>query len=73
MTRMPNLARRTQAALYVRLGRMEEARAAIDELLRNDPNYSIALQRHSLSGKFRESTAADRFLDDLYKAGLPDQ
>ena len=72
MTNMPNLARRTQAALYVRLGRMDEAQAAIDELLENAPDYTIGLQRHSLRRKFRDPGAADRFFDDLRKAGLPE-
>lgn len=73
MANMPNLARRTQAALLVQLGRIEEAQAAIDELLKNAPDYTIGSQEHSLRGKFRDSSAADQFLDDLRKAGLPDQ
>jgi len=73
MSNMPNLARRTQAALLVRLGRLDEARAAIDELLKNAPDYSIASQRHSLEGKFQDPKAADQFFDDLRKAGLPEQ
>ncbi|WP_324753160.1 winged helix-turn-helix domain-containing tetratricopeptide repeat protein [Roseovarius sp. Pro17] len=72
MANMPNLARRTQAALYVRLDRMDEAWATIDELLENAPDYTIASQEHSLRGKFRDPGAADRFYDDLRKAGLPD-
>lgn len=73
MTNTPNLARRTQAALYVRLGRMEEAKASIDKLLENQPGYSIADQRHSLNRKFRDPGSADNFIDDLRAAGLPDQ
>lgn len=71
MADMPNLARRTQAALLVRLGRVEEARTAIARLLEKAPDYSIKLQRHSLVGKFRDPVFAERFLDDLHTAGLP--
>ena len=73
MTNMPNLTRRTQAALYVRLDRMEEARASIDKLLENQPDYTIEDQRHSLKGKFRDQSISDRFVEDLRAAGLPSQ
>ena len=72
MADMPNLARRTQAALLVRLGRIEDARKVIDRFLENAPTYSIRLQRHSLRGKFRDPSAADQFLNDLRLVGLPD-
>ena len=72
MAKIPNLARRTQAALYVRLGRIEEAQAAIGELLKNEPTYTIDNQEHSLKGKFRDTSASDRFIGDLRTAGLPD-
>jgi len=73
MAKIPNLARRTQAALFVQLDRVEEAKAAIDELLANEPGYTIENQMHSLEGKFRDPKAAERFIDDLRKAGLPGQ
>ena len=72
MADMPNLARRTQAALLVRLGRIEEARTVIADLLEIAPDYSIEKQGHSLAGKFRDQSAADQFLSDLRTAGLPD-
>ncbi|MGA9433852.1 MAG: tetratricopeptide repeat protein, partial [Roseobacter sp.] len=72
MTRMPNLARRTQAALYVRLGRIDDAQAVIDELLKNEPNHTLDDLRHSLKGKFRDSSVGDRFVEDLREAGLRD-
>lgn len=72
MTRMPNLARRTEAALFVRLGRIDEAQAVIVELLKNEPGHTLNDLRHSLEGKFRDASVADRFIDDLRKAGLPD-
>ncbi|WP_377189475.1 adenylate/guanylate cyclase domain-containing protein [Ruegeria meonggei] len=73
MTRMPNLARRTQAALYVRLGRIEDAQAVIDELLKNEPDHTLDDLRHSLKGKFRDSSVGERFVEDLRKAGLRDR
>ena len=72
MTNMPNLARRTKAVLLVRLGRQDEARTTIEELLETAPDYTIARQRHSLAGKFRDPQAADQFLEDLRTAGLPE-
>ncbi len=72
MADMPNLARRTQAALLVRLGRIEDARKVIDRFLENAPTYSIRLQRHSLRGKFLDPGVADQFVNDLRLAGLPD-
>jgi TolB-like protein/class 3 adenylate cyclase/Tfp pilus assembly protein PilF len=73
MTRMPNLARRTEAALFVRLGQIDEAQAVIDELLKNEPDHTLDNLRHSLKGKFRDVSIADRFMDDLRRAGLPDR
>jgi len=72
MARMPNLARRILAALYVRLGRTEEAQAVIAELLENDPNYTIEKFRLNLAKKFRDPNDAERFIDDVRTAGLPE-
>ena len=72
MAKMPNLARRTQAALLIRLGRVDEAKAAIEELLKNAPNYTISAQRHSLENKFHDPMLSDQFIDDLRLAGLPE-
>ena len=72
MANMPNLARRTHAALLVRLGRVDEAREVIAKLVEFAPDYTIEMQQHSLAGKFRDQSAADRFLDDLRVARLPD-
>lgn len=69
MAKIPNLARRTQAALFVRLGRMDDAQKAIAELLANMPGYTVEKQRQSL--KFRDRDAAEGFLNDLAAAGLP--
>ena len=72
MSNMPNMANRTLAALYVRLGRMDEARATIDAFLAETPDYTIEKQWWSLEGKFRDPKNAERFIDDLRTAGLPE-
>ncbi len=55
------------------LGRMDEARAAVQELLRIDPQYSIEKYKRLifLRGD-RDQTAIDRFVEALRKAGLPE-
>lgn len=70
MTNMPNLARRTQAALLVRLGETEEAQASIRQFIEKQPGYTLDDQRHSLEGKFRDPGMAESFIEDLRAAGL---
>lgn len=72
MSKMPNLARRTLAALLVRLDRTEEATEVISEFLRQAPDYTIGMQKQSLEGKFRDPTVSEQFLQDLRTAGLPE-
>jgi TolB-like protein/Tfp pilus assembly protein PilF len=72
MARMPNLARRSEAALLVRLGRVEEARAVIAALLKNDPDYTVEKARLNVAGKFSDPALMERWLDDLRAAGLPE-
>lgn len=71
MSNRPNMANRTLAALYVRLGRVEEARATIKAFLAEEPGYTAEKQRWSLSGKFVDPGDEDRFIADLRAAGLP--
>ncbi|WP_425046058.1 tetratricopeptide repeat protein [Primorskyibacter sp. S87] len=73
MAKIPNLARRTQAALFVRLGEIQDARASIDKLLEGQPGYTIEDQEYSLKGKFRNEQVAARFIEDLRTAGLPEK
>lgn len=72
MSSMPNLARRTLAVIYVGLDQTDEARATIAELLENDPEYSITDVRANLGNKYKYQADAERFIDGLRTAGLPE-
>ena len=47
MNKLPNLARRTLATIYVRLGRLAEAKAVIAEFLENTPDYTVEKLQYS--------------------------
>ena len=57
-----------QAAAFAKLGRLDEARAAVDGLRRIDPQYSIrrALRRHP----YRDAADRDKLANALGQAGL---
>jgi adenylate cyclase len=57
------------AASYGHLGRGDEAREAVEELLRTQPGFSLAFVRESSVG---DSPGLDHYLDGLRKAGLPE-
>jgi adenylate cyclase len=70
--RMPNL-RITQlwlAAAYAQLGRLDEARAAADEVRRIEPDFAI--ERWKLTAVYKRPEDSERLFDGLRKAGLPD-
>jgi hypothetical protein len=69
MNQPPNLVRRHVAANLVRLGRMEEARQAAAEFLKNDPDYR--LERETV-WPHKNPKDLDDFITDLRRAGLPD-
>ena len=56
-----------QAAAFAKLGRLDEARAAVESLRRIDPQYSVrrALRRHP----YRDATDRDKLADALRQAG----
>jgi adenylate cyclase len=56
------------AVLYSELGREEEARAEVAEVLRISPNYSLEGVRQRLP--FTDPAEARRYLAALRKAGL---
>jgi hypothetical protein len=64
-----NSLRADLAATYVRLGRMEEAKALAAEMLRLQPNYRLATERLR---PFKDPHVLQGFIDDLRQAGLPD-
>jgi TolB-like protein/class 3 adenylate cyclase/Tfp pilus assembly protein PilF len=72
MNKVPNNARRILASILVRLGRLEEARAVIKTFLENSPDYTLEKFRLNIKGKFRKPADAERFAEDLRKAGLPE-
>ena len=72
MKKIPNLARRQLAAAYVGMGNVTEARAVIEEFLKNDPDYSITKIRLNFKDKFTNPKDLERFIADLRTAGLPE-
>jgi len=64
-------ARAWLAATYAQLGRMEEARAEAAELVRIQPDYTIAGVPRLIVG-FKSPKDAKHFFDGLRKAGLPE-
>jgi adenylate cyclase len=59
------------AATYAQLGRLEEARAEAAEVLRLQPNYTIAGMTRPIS-RFKDPKDDKHFFDALRKAGLPE-
>ena len=58
------------AAVYGRMGRIEEARAEAAETLRLSPSFSV--QRAARRLPYRDRAVLDRLIDGLRKAGLPE-
>lgn len=58
------------AATYVGLGRMEEARSHVAELLKIMPDFSVDKARKMIS--FKDPAHVERSLDSLRQAGLPE-
>jgi len=67
-----NSARRTLAAIYVRLGRLAEAQAVIKTLLENSPGYTLENVRLNFKDKFKNPADLEQYVEDLRKAGLPE-
>ncbi|MBA4033104.1 MAG: CadC-family transcriptional regulator [Bradyrhizobium sp.] len=64
-----NIARWTTAAALGHLGRMEEARIEIDDILAKHPGATLERARHA---SLRHKWMYDLYLDGLRKAGLPE-
>ena len=69
---MPYFANRTLSAIFVCLGQLDNARAAIAALLENDPDYSIAKFRLNIRDKYEDPVDLKHWIDDLRTAGLPE-
>jgi len=69
VTSVQSIPRRYAAASLAHLGRTDEARTIIAELLRAQPNSSLERSRQS---PFRHCWMMDLYIDGLRKAGLPE-
>jgi TolB-like protein/Flp pilus assembly protein TadD len=62
--------RRHLAAAYAQMGRLDEARAEIVEILKLDPSVCLALYRERL--RYEKVEDLEHYLGGLRKAGLPE-
>ncbi len=60
----------TLASVYVRLGRVEEARAEMAKYLEASPDHTLEDIRRF--DPYKDPAQTERYLDDLRKAGLPE-
>jgi tetratricopeptide (TPR) repeat protein len=60
---------RNLAAVYVRLGRLEEARAEVSKLLEKNPHFTLKSVNHQ---PYKNENRRQRFINDLRKAGVPE-
>jgi TolB-like protein/class 3 adenylate cyclase len=72
MAKLPNMARRSLAVIYVCLGRQEEAEATITKFLETKPEYTVSSFRDSYQHRYINPDDVEPFLDGLRKAGLPE-
>jgi Tfp pilus assembly protein PilF len=68
----PNACARVElAATYAQMGKLEEARAAVAEVMRHEPNYTIGgIARPTMV--FKNAKDDEHYFDGLRKAGLPE-
>jgi adenylate cyclase len=59
------------AAIYIEMGRDEEARAAAAEVLRINPKFSIEL--YAKTSIMKDRSVVDKYSEAMRKAGLPDK
>ncbi len=72
MSAIPNRARHILAAAYVRLDRLDEAKAVVKTILENNTDYSLEKLRLYFAEKYKDPAVPERYIDDLRKAGLPE-
>ena len=75
VTRNPNhlATRQWLAPTYFALGRHEEARAEVAEILRISPRISLQFLRQKDMRTYKDQAAIERAVDALRKAGLPEK
>lgn len=66
----PHLLRRHLAAIYVRLNRLDEARAMVRDFLRDDPAYTLEREK---VWPYKDLAMLAGLVDDLRAAGFPDK
>ena len=66
-----NSARRTLAAIYVRLDRLADAQAVIKTFLENSPGYTMENARLNVKRQL-DSSVVKQWLEDLRVAGMPE-
>ena len=73
VSRSPNLrnGHALLAATYAQIGKLEEARAAVAEVMRIEPNYTIGGTTRVLV-RFKNPDDDQHYFDGLRKAGLPE-
>jgi adenylate cyclase len=60
---------RTLAAVYVRLDRLEEARAEVSKILEIYPDYTLKSENNL---PYKDENRRERIINDLRKAGVPE-
>ncbi len=71
MAKLPDMANKMLAQIYVCLDRQQDAEDAIATLLENQPDYTIAKVRRGLQSKYK-GPGMEKTIDALRSAGLPE-
>ncbi len=66
------IAYRALAASYAQLGRIDEARAALAEVLRIDPDRTLEKVKRTITDLGFDPDVIEHQIDGLRKAGLPE-
>jgi adenylate cyclase len=72
MAKMPDAANRTLAAIYICLGRQDEAEAAMVKALAGQPDITLAKMRVKSLKRYSDPAQAKRWLDAMRAAGMPE-
>ena len=70
MNSPPPYVHRGLAAAYVRLGKLEEARSEIAQMLEKEPDYTL---ENFKVWPYKNKEDLERWMEDLRKAGVPEK
>jgi hypothetical protein len=70
ITQTSNAALTILASIYVRLGRVDEARTLVVKFQNDNPDFTLADFQQSRRGKFKHRADLERMIDDLRAAGM---